>query len=68
MVLIQALLVAGLALMQLVAGKLRFLDTIPRSRWLSMAGGIVAFPGCDLAYATRNFYLYSLMLYLIRHS
>ncbi len=31
---------AGLALVHLVAGQLRFLEGIPRSRWLSTAGGI----------------------------
>ncbi|MEW6296616.1 MAG: hypothetical protein AB1671_02600 [Thermodesulfobacteriota bacterium] len=31
---------AGLALVHLFAGKLRFLGGIPRSRWLSMAGGV----------------------------
>lgn len=30
----------ALALVHILAGKLRFLDTIPRSRWLSMASGI----------------------------
>lgn len=40
MVWIQALLVTGLILVHLAAGKLRFLEGIPRSRWLSMAGGI----------------------------
>lgn len=30
----------GLAIVHLIAGKLRFLDVIPRSRWLSMAGGV----------------------------
>ena len=34
------LLAAGLALVHLFAGKLRFLDVMPRSRWLSFAGGI----------------------------
>ena len=34
------LLAAGLALVHLFAGRLRFLSTIPRSRWLSFAGGI----------------------------
>ena len=29
----------ALALVHLFAGKLRFLHVIPRSRWLSMAGG-----------------------------
>ena len=40
MVLIQAVLMTGLVLVHLFAGKLRFLDGIPRSKWLSMAGGI----------------------------
>lgn len=31
---------AGLAVVHLVAGKLRFLEVIPRSRWLSFASGI----------------------------
>lgn len=35
-----ALLAVGLAFVHIFAGKLRFLDTIPRSRWLSMAGGV----------------------------
>ena len=30
----------GLALVHVVAGRLRFLEAIPRSRWLSMAGGV----------------------------
>ncbi|WP_459808288.1 ZIP family transporter [Halopiger thermotolerans] len=30
----------GLALVHLYAGRLRFLDAIPRSRWLSLAGGV----------------------------
>jgi hypothetical protein len=34
------LLAAGLALVHIVAGALRFLDVVPRSRWLSLAGGI----------------------------
>ncbi|WP_420456881.1 hypothetical protein [Rubrivirga sp.] len=33
-------LAAGLAAVHLVAGKLRFLSVVPRSRWLSLAGGI----------------------------
>ncbi len=33
-------LAAGLAAVHLVAGKLRFLGVLPRSRWLSLAGGI----------------------------
>jgi zinc transporter ZupT len=40
MILIQALLIAGLVLVHLIAGKLRFLEGIPRSRWLSMACGV----------------------------
>lgn len=40
MIVLQVLLVAGLVLVHLFAAKLRFLDVIPRSRWLSMAGGI----------------------------
>ncbi|PIG94259.1 hypothetical protein [Gloeocapsopsis sp. IPPAS B-1203] len=35
-----ALLAVGLAFVHIFAGRLRFLDTIPRSRWLSMAGGV----------------------------
>lgn len=31
---------AGLALVHLLAGRLRFLDVVPRSRWLSFGGGI----------------------------
>ena len=34
------LLAAGLALVHVGAGKLRFLSTVPRSRWLSFASGI----------------------------
>ncbi|PAP78147.1 hypothetical protein [Rubrivirga marina] len=34
------LLSAGLALVHVVAGTLRFLAVVPRSRWLSLAGGI----------------------------
>lgn len=30
----------GLALVHLLAGRLRFLDVLPRSRWLSFAGGV----------------------------
>ncbi len=40
MILIQALLIAGFITVHLIAGKLRFLEGIPRSRWLSMAGGV----------------------------
>ncbi len=40
MALIQAVIVMVFVLVHLFAGKLRFLDGIPRSRWLSMAGGI----------------------------
>jgi hypothetical protein len=35
-----ALLAAGLALIHLFAGRMRFLDVMPRSRWLSAAGGV----------------------------
>lgn len=31
---------SGLALIHLLSGKLRFLDAIPRNRWLSIAGGV----------------------------
>ena len=31
---------AALAAVHLVAGRLRFLDVVPRSRWLSLAGGV----------------------------
>ena len=34
------LLAAGLGVVHVVAGKLRFLNTVPRSRWLSFASGI----------------------------
>ncbi len=34
------LLLIALALTHFFAGKLRFLDVVPRSRWLSIAGGI----------------------------
>ena len=37
---VSLLLAAGLALVHLGAGKLRFLTTVPRSRWLSFASGI----------------------------
>jgi hypothetical protein len=40
MVLFTALLVAGLAIVHLFSGRIRFLDVLPRSRWLSAAGGI----------------------------
>lgn len=33
------ILAIGLAIVHILAGKLRFLDAIPRSRWLSLAGG-----------------------------
>lgn len=36
----QALVVAVFVMVHLFAGRLRFLNEIPRSRWLSMAGGI----------------------------
>lgn len=35
-----ALLAIGLACTHILSGKLTFLDTIPRSRWLSAAGGV----------------------------
>jgi zinc transporter ZupT len=35
-----ALFAVGLAIIHLYSGKLRFLDEIPRSRWLSMASGV----------------------------
>lgn len=38
--LIHFLLITGFILVHLFAGKLRFLDGIPRSSWLSFAGGI----------------------------
>jgi len=37
---VQLLVVATLVLVHLFAGRLRFLDVQPRSRWLSFAGGI----------------------------
>jgi zinc transporter ZupT len=40
MLLSSVLFAVGLALIHLYAGKLRFLDEIPRSRWLSMASGV----------------------------
>ena len=40
MILLTAVLVAGLAVIHLFAARLRFLDVFPRSRWLSAAGGI----------------------------
>lgn len=40
MVAIQLLIITGFVLVHLFAGKLRFLEGVPRSRWLSMAGGI----------------------------
>lgn len=39
MSMLQALLVVGFISVHLFAGNLRFLDCIPRSRWLSWAGG-----------------------------
>ncbi len=35
-----ALLAAGLAIIHLYSGRMRFVDVVPRSRWLSAAGGI----------------------------
>lgn len=40
LVALTALLAASLAVIHLLSGKLRFLDAVPRSRWLSAAGGI----------------------------
>lgn len=40
MVWFEALLIAGLALVHVFAGRLRFLDVVPRSGWLSFAGGV----------------------------
>lgn len=40
MISVQALMVTGFVLVHLFAGKLRFLDVIPRSIWFSMAGGV----------------------------
>ena len=40
LVLLTALLAAGLAVIHLYSGRMRFLDVLPRSRWLSAAGGI----------------------------
>lgn len=37
---VQALIVASFVAVHIFAGKLRFLDVIPRSSWLSLAGGI----------------------------
>ncbi len=39
-VLLTALLAAGLASVHLFAGRMRFLNVLPRSRWLSAAGGV----------------------------
>ncbi len=38
--LVQAAIIAAFVLIHLFSGRLRFLDVIPRSRWLSMAGGV----------------------------
>ena len=35
-----ALIAVGLALIHLYSGRIRFLDVLPRSRWLSAAGGV----------------------------
>lgn len=40
MTLFTGVLALGLAVVHLVAGRLRFLEGIPRSRWLSLAGGV----------------------------
>ncbi|MBD1835326.1 hypothetical protein H6F61_22230 [Cyanobacteria bacterium FACHB-472] len=39
-VILSAILAVCLALVHLFSGKMRFLDRIPRSRWLSAAGGV----------------------------
>ncbi len=39
-VLAPLLAAAGLSLVHVLVGNLRFLETVPRSRWLSMAGGV----------------------------
>ena len=40
MITLSAVLAAALAIVHIIAGQLRFLDILPRSRWLSLAGGI----------------------------
>lgn len=40
LILFSGLLAAGLAVVHLFSGRLRFLDVFPRSRWLSAASGI----------------------------
>jgi zinc transporter ZupT len=40
MIYLTALFAAALALIHLLIGKLRFLDVVPRSRWLSASGGV----------------------------
>ena len=40
LVLFSGLLAAGLAIVHLFSGRIRFLDVFPRSRWLSVASGI----------------------------
>jgi hypothetical protein len=40
MPILTAVLAAGFALIHLLIGRLRFLHAVPRSRWLSMAGGV----------------------------
>ncbi len=54
---LELLAAAGLAIIHLLAGRLRFLDVVPRSRWLSFAGGV------SVAYA-----LVHLLPELERHS
>lgn len=39
MITLTGILAAIMATIHIFAGRLRFLDVIPRSRWLSMAGG-----------------------------
>lgn len=40
MLALTALFVFGFVLVHLFVGRLRFLDVVPRSRWLSFAGGV----------------------------
>lgn len=40
MIPLTVLLAVALAVVHIISGQLRFLDTIPRNRWLSMAGGV----------------------------
>ncbi|NYZ11433.1 hypothetical protein HL658_02640 [Azospirillum sp. RWY-5-1] len=42
MALLETLCIAGFAAVHLFIGRIRWLDTVPRSRWLSVAGGVAA--------------------------